>query len=197
MTNESILSAEDPSVDLVIAEAMLDELEDYIVKDDLYRTVIARTSAGDRQMNMSGGDFYSRLMRLQGARHLLTEDERTRLDSAQQKADEIIYSLRTRFNQRLNLELKSRLDSLRYFLRECAEDSGKCRVEYPFEMRNRQRIQTILQLLGADAEPTLVEILEQVDKSILRATKESSFVWDEQLQSTYPPETYWYLYRRP
>ncbi len=195
--SESYLAAEEPAVDLQIAEIMLNELEAYIIGTDLYRTVLVGTSAGDSRMNMSGGDFFARLGRLQGERDALSEDEQARLDQVQTRADEIAYSLQSRFNQRLNQELKSRMDSIRYFLNECGEASGRCREEYPFEMRNRQRITEILRLLGDDADPELLKSLEAVDQRILRISKESPFVWDERLSSVYPQPKYWYLYRRP
>lgn len=197
MNKEGYVVAEDPSVDLEIAEIMLDELEDYIVSDELYRTVIARTSAGDRNLNMSGGEFLARLGRLHGEREILSEAERRRLDAVQERADAIIYSLQTRFTDRLNREFKARLDGLRWFLDDCNENRAKCRGEYPFEMRNRQRIQEIRKRLGDEAAPALETALAQVDKRIMRTTDESQFVWDKRLESVYPPDDYWFLYRRP
>ncbi len=197
MSNEGYLMAEDPSVDLEIAEIFVEELEDYITGDDLYRTVLLHTSAGDSRHNMSGGDLLTRLGRLQGERDSLSPDEQIRLGALQKQVDEIIYSLQTRFMKWLNLEFKSRSDSLRYFLKECVENPARCRTEYPYEMRNRQRIEEILNALGEDAQPALVSSLEQIDKNILRATKEAPFVWDPKIASVYPPERYWYLYRRP
>jgi hypothetical protein len=197
MNNEGYLMAEDPSVDLEIAEIMADELEDYIVGDELYRTVVARTSAGDRRLSMSGGDLLARLGRLQGERSALSDDEQRRLEVLQEKADTIIYSLKTRFYERLNREFKARLDGLRWFLDDCAENQGKCRGEFPFEMRNRQRIEEILKALGDDASPALLTSLAQVDRRIRQYSSESPFIWDDRLASVYPQDPYWYLYRRP
>jgi hypothetical protein len=194
---EGYLIAEEPSVDLEIAELMASELEAYIVSDDLYRTVTARTSAGDKRLNMSGGDLLARLGRLQGERAVLTEDERSRLDAVQETVDATIYSLQTRFFQRLNRELKARLDSLRWFMDECADDRKQCRTEYPFEIRNRQRIEEILKRLGDQASPALVTGLSQIDRRIRQYTESSQFVWDKRLADIYPPDQYWYLYRRP
>ena len=197
MNEEGYLMAEDPSVDLEISEIMVDELEDYIIDDELYRTVIARTSAGDKNLNMSGGDFLARLGRLQAERAALTEAEQARLDALVKRAEAVIYSLKTRFHERLNLEFKARLDGLRWFLDDCAQNQSKCRGEYPFEMRNRQRIEEIFARLGDDASPALLTALAQVDKRIRQYTSESSFVWDSRLAGVYPAGRYWYLYRRP
>lgn len=197
MSEDSYLMAEDPSIDLEIAEIMVEELEDYIIDDELYRTVIARTSAGDKNLNMSGGDFLARLGRLQGERDALTPEEQQRLDAVQERAEAIIYSLKTRFFERLNREIKARLDSLRWYLDDCADDRAKCRADYPFEMRNRQRIDVILDRLSDQASTALLTSLAQVDRRIRQFTHESPFVWDERLAKVYPSDQYWYLYRRP
>ena len=108
MSQSSHVLAEDPAVDLAIAQEMVEELETYIVNDDLYRTVIVRTPRGDEKLTMTGGDLLSRLHRLQSERDLLTPEQQATLDEVQSKADATIYSLNTRFNQRLERELKAR-----------------------------------------------------------------------------------------
>jgi len=197
MSGNSYLLAEEPSVDLAIAEAMVAELEDYIVASDLYRTIIAQTPRGGEKMQMSGGDLLARLHRLQGERDVLDAGERARLDTVQQAADRTIYSLRTRFHERLGREMKARLDSLRWYLSECNEDRMKCRTEYPFEIRNRQRIEEILKQLGTRAPADLTSVLSQVDRRLRQLGQNGGFVWDARLEKVYPQERYWYLYQRP
>lgn len=189
--------AEAPAEDLAITEEYVRELEEYLVRDELYRTVIARTPKGDQRLQMSGGDLLARLHRLQGERALLTAGEQTRLDTAQRRADQTIQSLRTRFVQRLQRELKARLDSLRWFLDECPEDMARCRTNYPFEIRNRQRIEEILKQTGKDTPAELKSALEGIDRRLRQNTHGAEFVWDTRLKDVYPSQPYWYLYARP
>ncbi len=51
---------------------MVAELDQYLVGNDLYRTVMARTGNGELKLQMSGGDLLSRLHRLQGERDALS-----------------------------------------------------------------------------------------------------------------------------
>lgn len=197
MTNGSTVLVEDPNIDLEIVEGMIPELEDYIIKDDVYRTVILPTSAGDRNIRMTGGDLLARLHRLEGERDALTPAQQQRLDAAKTKANEIIYSLKTRFNNRLQREMKTRLDSLRWFFDDCSSDRQRCRVEFPFEMRNRQRIEEILKQLGKDVPEELMTALRQIDKRIREVAKPGGFIWSPRVESIYPRETYWYLYMLP
>jgi hypothetical protein len=197
MAHGSTVLVEDPSVDLEIVEGMIPELEDYIIKDEVYRTVILPTSQGDQNIRMTGGDLLARLHRLNGERSALTPAQQQRLNAAQQKADEIIRSLKTRFNQRLLREMKARLDSLRWFFDDCGGDRQRCRVEYPFEMRNRQRIEEILKQTGKDLPEELRSLLARVDKRIREFAAPSSFIWSASVENVYPRETYWYLYMSP
>lgn len=197
MQKPSYLMAEDPETDLEIAEAMVAELEDYIINEELYRTLIVRTGAGDENLRMTGGALLARLHRLQGERSDLAPALQQRLDAAQSQAKTVIHSLRGRFHERLYREVKARLDSLRWFLDECFDDRQRCRTEFPFEMRNRQRIEEILKEVGSSLSPELKEALQAVDKRIRGAAQPGEFTWDPRVQKIYPPERYWYLYMRP
>jgi hypothetical protein len=197
MANDSTVLVEDPSIDLEIVEGMIPVLEDYIIKDEVYRTVIVPTSVGDQNIRMTGGDLLARLHRLSGERDALTAAQKQRLDAAQAKADQVITSLRTRFQQRLLREMKARLDSLRWFFDDCGADRQRCRVEYPFEMRNRQRIEEILKVVGKDVPEDIKTLFSRVDKRIREFAKPGKFIWSPRLEKVYPHETYWYLYMLP
>lgn len=197
MAHGSTVLIEEPSIDLEIVEGMIPELEDYIVKEEVYRTVILPTSQGDQNIRMTGGDLLARLHRLNAVRDELSPAQQQRLDAAQSRADEIIRSLKTRFNQRLVREMKARLDSLRWFFDDCASDRQRCRVEFPFEMRNRQRIEEILKQAGNDVPEELRVALGQVDKRIREFAAPGSFIWGERAERIYPRDRYWYLYMLP
>lgn len=197
MARTSKLIAEEPAVDLAIVEAMVDHLEDYIIREDLYQTVFASTPRGEQRLQMTGGDLLTRLYRLHAQRDDLTSEQATRLDVLQASADATIKSLKTRFLTRLQVEVKARLDGLSWFLDDYAEDSQQGRVEFPFEIRNRQRIEEILKLLGDNLDEPLVNRLESIDKRIRSATQPGNFVWDAKLAAAFPNSPYWYLYVSP
>lgn len=197
MGKTSYLMAEDPKVDLQIAEAMSAELEEYLLKNDLYRTIIVRIPGHDQNLQMTGGDLLTRLHRLQSARDQLEPTWQERLDRVDQQARATIYSLRTRFHDRLQRELKARLDSLKWFLDDCSSEPARCRAEFPFEMRNRQRIEEILKELGADAPADLASAVRGIDQRIRLITHATDFTWDAKLQTAFPRSPYWYLYVSP
>jgi len=194
MPKNNYLVAGDPVGELAIAETMATELEDYITHDDLYRMIVARTPEGDQRLQMTGGDLLSRLHRLQVVRNQFTPDQQARLDIVQKAVPETIYSLRTRFHERLQREMKARLDALNWYLSDLTTDRSRARTEYPFEIRNRERIEAIVQELGTDLSADLSQNLSKIDQRIRTATAVSGFIWDERLKPAYPQSPYWYLY---
>lgn len=197
MAQDSHVLAEDPAVDLAIVQAMTDELEDYIIKDELYRTLIVRTPRGDEKVIMTGGDLLTRLYRLAGERDRLTPAQQTQFEAVNQQAEAVIYSLRTRFHARLQRELKARLDSLKWFLDDCPGDPKRCRSNYPYEIRNRQRVEEILKRLGDTLPEDLRAAVQAVDQRVRMLTHGADFIWDPSLQPLFPSTPYWYLYVIP
>jgi hypothetical protein len=197
MSKSNYVLAEEPAVDLAVLEAFAAELEEYIVKDELYRTVRVHLPAGDQMIQMSGGDLLTRIFRLSAERDRMTPEQQARFDAARSSAEKTIYSLRTRFHQRLQREIKARLDSLNWFLDECAAEPSRCRGEYPFEIRNRQRIDAILGELGADLSPELKSQINRTDDRIRMMVRPGNFAWDSRLEPVFPRTRFWYLYVSP
>ncbi|MEZ4709023.1 MAG: hypothetical protein R3A44_17585 [Caldilineaceae bacterium] len=197
MPKTSFLLAETPEVDLAVASAMALELERYLTQDELYWTLIVRVDGRERSIKMTGGDLLTRLHRLQQVRDELSGWQNERLDEAQKRVNEMSHALRTRFHQRLQREAKARLSSLRWFLEDCPADLARGRVEFPFEMRNRQRIEEIMKVLGPELDGELKSQLDSIDQQIRSITRPIEFIWDQSLETAFPREPYWYLYVGP
>ena len=197
MSKSNYVLAEEPAVDLAVLEALTAELEEYIIKDELYRTVRVHLPAGDQMIQMSGGDLLTRIFRLSAERDRLTPEQQARFDATRSAAEKTIYSLRTRFHQRLQREIKARLDSLNWFLDECSSDPARCRGEYPFEIRNRQRIDALVSELGTDLPAELKNQISRIDERIRMIVRPGSFAWDTRLEPVFPRTRFWYLYVSP
>ena len=194
MTKLDTVIAPDPAVDLAIVEEMVGELEDYIVKDEVYRTIRARTPDGVQAVQMSGGDLLARLHRLGAEAPALAASMRQRIETIAAQAATIIYSLRTRFHQRLEREIRARLGSLKWFLDDAAGDPRRLRQEYPYEIRNRQRIAVMFDELGADASAEILAAVAQMDQRLRLAPKPAGSLWDDKLAPLFPVEKFWFLY---
>ena len=197
MAKNNYVMSVNPAVDLAVLAAENDELQDYIVGNDLYRTVHVRTPEGDQTVQMSGGDVLTHIFRLAGEAERLTPDQQRRFTTVRTAAEQTIYSLRTRFHALLNREVKARLDALNWFLDDAVADPKRARSEYPFEIRNRQRVEVILRELGSDLLPELKQQLARVDGRIRVVAQPTGFIWDSQLEPIYPQNPFWYLYVNP
>jgi hypothetical protein len=184
-----------PEEDLAMAAAMVEELESYLIGDELFKTVLVRTPGqGDVKIQMTGGDLLTRLYRLGAEKSRLSGDQQRETERLVAEANRIIYSLKSRFHQRLLREMKSRLDSLRWFLDDAVEEPSRGRANYPYEVRNRQRIEEIVKQLGGDLSAELSAQLAAVDTRLRAMADGDRFVWDPSQQAIFPVKPYWYLY---
>jgi hypothetical protein len=197
MAKSNYVMAVDPATDLAILEALNAELEDYTTGSDLYRTVRVQTPEGAQMIQMSGGDVLTRIFRLAAEAGRLTPEQQRRFATVRAAAEKTIYSLRTRFHALLNREVKARLDALNWFLDDAVTDPKRARSEYPFEIRNRQRVEVIAQELGNDLAPELKQQLRRIDDRIRIVAQPTGFIWDSQLEPIFPHSPFWYLYVNP
>ena len=197
MSQTSHVLAETPAIDLAVLAAEVTELEEYIVKGEVYRTLRVPTTAGVQQVQMSGGDVLTRLFRLEGERERLPVEPRSQVKELALQARSTIYSLRTRFHDLLKREVKARIDSLNWFLDDVSGDPKRARTEYPYEIRNRQRIATMVDELAEDFTPELKAELKRVDERIRLIVQPAAFAWDSSLEPLFPRERFWYLYVSP
>jgi hypothetical protein len=184
-------------VDLLVLQEMANEFTDYILRGGVYRTVLIQTERGQERVQSSGGDVLARLHRLVGQRADLPPDQQGKLDALQAALEQEMKAMGSRFRDLLVREAKARLNSLRWFMDECAEDRRQCRVQYPFEIRNRQRLSEIMKALGAPPPPDLVQELAAVDRRLRGIATVPGFVWEANLAPLFPREEYWFLYVSP
>lgn len=197
MSKLSTTIAADPSVDLAVIREMAHEFQNYILGDEVYRTLTIRIGRGDEQIQSSGGDLLARLHKLEAQRNKLTAEQQQEFAEVRRQLDDSMRDFRTHFNSLLIRETKARLNSLKWFLDECQEDRRQCRIQYPFEIRNRQRIAETWKILSQNPPQGLRGQIDAIDRRIRSLTAPADFVWDEQVRNIYPHEEYWYLYVLP
>ena len=186
-----------PQEDLAVVRAMVQELEDYLLGDQVYRTLVIPTEHGQERVQSSGGDLLARLHKLHGQEALLSLDERIQLHELDRQVADITHRFHHQWRTLLVRELKARLNSLKWYLDEYESDRRSGRVNYPFKIRNRQRIAEIWKALQDDPPPNLAAEIAAVDKRLRAITVAAPFVWDDKVRSVYPQDEYWYLYVLP
>ncbi|MDE0631984.1 MAG: hypothetical protein OXH73_10810 [Caldilineaceae bacterium] len=198
----STVIAAAPETDLAVVAAMAAQFESYILKGQVYRTVVLPTpgdhkGAGERPIQSSGGDMLARLHKLAAQSESLSPEQRQALAEAKAQIDAATGRLPSHYQALLLREARARLNSLNWFLDDCSENRRECRVQYPFEIRNRQRIAEIGKALEAHGADALTTQLASVDQRLQGMLTRGEFVWEAKVAPVYPREEYWYLYGLP
>jgi len=183
--------------DLARLAELADALEEYILGDETYRTLMLPRTAGYERTTMSGSQLLSLMNYLLRARAELTAEQQTRLDGITVKVEQTIAALRTPFQQHLLREARSQLDRLHWFLDSCQADAEQCKQDFPSEIQNRQRLEEIRQVFEGKLPPEFEADLAQVDSRIRDLSERGEFVWPQRSQAFYPTQPYWYLYITP
>ena len=197
-TRLSTVIAAKPETDLAVVAAMAAQFESYIMRGEVYRTVAVPTSSqGEERVQSSGGDLLARLHKLSAQSDALSAAQEQTLAEIKAQIEKTVGRLPSHFQALLLREAKARLNSLNWFLDDCQENRRECRVQYPFEIRNRQRIGEISKALDAAGAKALAAQLDGIDQRLRRMTGKENFVWDASVAPVYPREEYWYLYALP
>ncbi len=197
MVKPSTVIAPSIQEDLLVVRAMADQIDGYFVDDEVFRTLIVDTDEGPRRLDSSLGDVLSRLYRLEAQSERLTPEQRAQLDAARRAIQDALRTMHSRFVELATREIRSRLTSLSWYLDDCQDNLRQCRVQYPFEIRNRERIEHLMEALGEDLSPEVRRSVAAVDSRIRSLTEPADFVWDERIRAIYPQERFWYLYVLP
>ncbi len=183
--------------DLEQLQTLADELEEYILGDETYRTIMLPRDKGHERITMSGGQLLSLMNHLLRARAQLTAGQQSRLDGITTQVQQTMAELRTPFHEHLTREAHSHLDRLRWFLDSCQEDGAQCSNDFPAEIQNRQRLEELSQAFGSAMPDEIAGALATVDERIRSLTKDGDFIWPQRSPALYPKESYWYLYVTP
>lgn len=186
-----------PVEDLAIVREMANELQDYLLGEEVYHTLVVVTSQGEERIQSSCGDLLARLHKLAGQSKLLSPAQRDELSSIHRRIDATTKTMQTRYHGLIIREVRARLNSLQWYLDDCDEDRRQCRVQYPFEIRNRQRIGEMVKVLGDKQPPDIQAEIAAIDSRLRETTVSADFVWDNRVKDVYPREEYWYLYVLP
>lgn len=184
--------------DLKEAQAMVDGLEDYVQRDDLYVQLGGMFGSGSLP-SLTIGALLMRLRRLQALGDRLSPAQRKQLDDVQARHDAIRREWRLHYTEKMAREAKSRLDAMRTFFEECGKDPNMCAGAYlPEALRRTISQELALALEGLNENTTdLKAKMRDTDMKLRRFAPPGEFIWDRTLEPVYPQPTFWWLYARP
>jgi hypothetical protein len=176
----------DGNTELIIAEHMLRDLEEYLKSDVLYWHVAEPNPLGSQMPQLTIGALLEALVRAKAG-----GADASTLVAARAQHDRIRAAHPALYVSKALHELHSRLDAWQANL----DDEGrKTKVFYAQDVRVRAKIHLLEQALGPDTPSELQRQREQLDQDLYEVFVPGEFVWDVRLQAAFPKDPCWWLY---
>lgn len=184
---------ENSSYDLEYLRIGAQEIEDYLLSDELFWPVSGRPSGGKPFfLKMTIGNLLlseKRLAALSAARQLLPAEE-SEFVALQRRLEAVQSKWQVNWGGKASQEYQTRFNQ---WVRALEELKGDRYQNAPY-YRNEVRARVLLELL-ADYVPQADWMALQHFDNVLRSIfKPGQFIWQEELAEGFPPEQYWYLY---
>ena len=183
---------------LGLAEAMADELEDYLLSGELFWPLQRRASPGEPPYpQLSLGGLFLTLDELDAGESDLDAAAAARLQSLRKRLEGLRAKWGAAMRMKAAQELHARVNLWGAYLGDLEE--GPHSVElYPQEVRQR--------VMAARLEDTSADLPEaaptrgalgELDSRLRRRFEPGPLVWDRRLARLYPASRFWYLYGAP
>lgn len=173
-------------------EAAVELLEDYLLAKEIYWKLNTSSPAGEPGYPaLTLGALLLAEARLQARQ--VTTAQNQRFARLQIEIDRIRSKWRTAWGNKAKEEFRSRLDLWRNYLEDFRRDPPGNFDRYGYEVNRR----VMLNLLAADAPDIPIsqrELLAGLDRILEAMMVSGEFIWDEELASGFPPESFPYLY---
>lgn len=172
----------------------LDELERYLLSEDLYGRLHAKAPAGEPPFaSLTLGNVLLARKELLAAS--LRGDQVGLFQALDRKLETLRSKWRAAWDEKAKQEYPARLRQWGFFLNELHREPEKQADRYAYEVRRR----VIVELLGQESQSAADENhdkLFMLDELLKRDFVEGEFVWDEGMREGFPKSVYWYLWGR-
>ncbi len=183
----------DPRRELKILSSMVAHLTPYLYEDELFGHI------SNNLPKLTIGGLLLRLHRLEGLAQTLSSGQRQEVQQARDHFDSMRYEWQNHYTQKIVQEIGARINSIKWYLDDCAENMAGCDSGWPNEAEKRTMIAHLeAEAVRLDALPKdLKASIGALDTQMRRFYRPGNFIWDEQLLPVYPREDFWWLYGRP
>ena len=185
--------------DAALCAAMADELDDYLKSNELFWEPNRRRPGGTDLPKLTLGGLLLATRRLEALRDHLTPDQAHALNRAGRELDHQKRQWRTRYQNKLGRDLRSRLDAWTWYLDDCQQQGESAAVHYTRQVETRVKIDLLLDEageIGLDVEELRGRQVA-LDERLRLDFRPGDFCWADELAASFPAERFWYLYGHP
>lgn len=172
---------------------MLAELEPYLLSPELFWPISSRNRATP-QDRLTIGNLLLHLDRMKSSGESLSSGFETRLRKSEMAWESAFEKWKSAITKKASAEISSRLNLWQAYLTDLEEGQGAA-FNYHHEVRNRVIVERLSELL--DELEVWDEDVKACDNLLRSLVVSTDFIWPSPLQTAYPEERYWYLYRKP
>jgi hypothetical protein len=166
--------------DLAYIKASASELEAFLLSNDVIRQL--------PDLSLSTGGILLAHKRVEAA------NIEGKIGSSWDEIEKIHDHWKTAWANKCQHELKMRMRLWGDFILGLAHDGNEPSSAYHHQVRNR----VIMQLIEdnhPDHAAEFAESIERKDKLLVKYSADHDFIWEPEVQSGFPKEKFWYLYR--
>lgn len=178
--------------DVDYLQACLQELETYLLSDELFWTLgAAPTDMSGAFPRLTLGGVLLALVR--AIARSSTRQEEVTVEKLESRVEEINTKWRVAWERKAEWEFRSRLRQWGNFLNEFQNEPAEQVSYYAYEVRLR----VMLELLSPHAEGIegeYLDLLNALDQVVGARFAPGEFLWEADLKTGFPPEPYWYLW---
>lgn len=181
-----------PQHQLDFIHGCIDQLEDYLLSDQLYWQVSLRSASGSPPYpQLTLGNLL--LFQHQAAAWSEDAESARRLSQYSSEIDVIRTRWISHWRKKASSEVQARIKLWRDYLQEYRKDPEGNFDRYEYEVTRRAMLEWLLHEAGPpeSAEQKLLSSLDQILKNLL---VKGEFIWDVEMRSEFPKEVFWYLY---
>jgi hypothetical protein len=187
-----------PDYNLSLADAMLDELEPYLLSTELFWPLEQRVARGmPRYPRLTLGGLLLTIDELSAQEEKMTSSQAAALLQIRSLFAHNQVRWEVGIERKTVRELHCRLNLWRAYLTDL-EEKKEGPENYTHEVRQRVMFQRLLDLASKHPEiEPLNASIQSLDLKLRANFTTGLFIWDKRLESVYSPPVFWHLYGTP
>ena len=180
--------------DWAFLRAALPELKNYILSNDLYWPLRLNAGAGGSAQSpqLTVGNLALTLARLSAPP--LQGAQAAELAEITQRIQALREEWRSNWGRKAGKEYSSRLNLWQQYMRELRGDTRGQAAYYANEVRQRTILQLLLPEILESVPAHVQDQVTMLDGVLRGLTAPGPFVWEPEVQGSFPQPEYWFLY---
>jgi len=186
----------DIPADLTFIRIAGEQFDEYVNTEALFYPIGSVSGMAMPQFTI--GAWLEAVWRVRAVAALLDAEQRATLDEAVAAAQRVRRLWPALYTQKAQREFRSRLDSWTWYLDDVLNASAGVSPKgagYPNQVHTRFKLALLAQ--DVSQSPALLSLLDGCDRRLRARFVPGPFIWETELQSAAPADTYWFLYGHP